>query len=137
MIVIDASIAAVWLYDDESEILADVALDILSSEGAFAPLLWRYEIRNLLLMGVRRRRIDQDMAEERLKAVETLPVVIDQEANLNIALQFAHTYELSFYDALYLELADRLNAKLVTLDKALLGAAQAENIAFSYPNQNM
>ena len=122
--------AAVWLYDDESEILAETVLTQLMSEEGYAPLLWQYEIRNLLLMGLRRSRIDDEMMTERLKAVETLPIIIDTEANLEAAVSLAQKHRLSFYDALYLELACRRNAKLATLDKALFGAADIEGVAF-------
>ena len=136
MIVIDASVAAVWLFDDESEALAETVLTMLASQECYAPVLWQYEIRNLLLTGVRRSRIDEDIMVERLNAVESLPILIDREAQLDVATSLAQRHALSFYDALYLELALRRNAGLATLDKALLSAARAEGAVFQ-ANQNI
>lgn len=129
MLVIDTSIAAAWLFDDESDAIADDAISSLEFADGLAPLLWRYEIRNLLLMGVRRERLDYDMMIERLSAVENLPIIIDGQANLNTALRLAQKHKLSFYDALYLELAMRKTAQLASLDKTLVEAALEENIA--------
>ncbi len=43
-------------------------------------------------------------------------------------LTLARTHRLTFYDALYLELAQRRQATLATLDNALLRAADTEGV---------
>ena len=50
----------------------------------------------------------------------------DHEPNFHATMQLALTHNLTFYDALYLELAIRRNAQLATLDSALSRAATAE-----------
>lgn len=128
MLVIDASIAAAWIYDDEQSTVADRAMEQLTEQEGIAPVLWQYEIRNLLLMGVRRGRIDAHGMHQRLQALETLPIAIDHEAGLPQALALAEKYRLSFYDALYLELTDRCGGVLATLDKKLATAAREERL---------
>ncbi len=47
---------------------------------------------------------------------------------MNIAFALAEKHGLSFYDAIYLELAKRHGAALATLDNALAGAAADEGL---------
>ncbi len=130
-IIVDASIAADWLLDDEFDPRAVAALDLLERDGAVVPQLWHYEVRNALLTAERRRRVPQDGIKERLDALRGLPIVTDQEARLPEALELARTHRLSFYDALYLELATRRGAPLATLDRDLDRASVAEGVGIA------
>jgi hypothetical protein len=47
--VIDASIAACWVFRDEEHHQADLALRRLAEEDAIAPSLWWFELRNVLI----------------------------------------------------------------------------------------
>ncbi len=51
--------------------------------------------------------------------------------DLQSAFDLARAHELSFYDALYLELAKREDAELATLDGALGRTAVAEGVLLS------
>ena len=64
--------------------------------------------------------------DERLNALKGLPIRTDDEPDLQSAFDLARAHNLSFYDALYLELAKRESAELATLDVALGQAAGAE-----------
>ena len=66
---------------------------------------------------------------ERLGYLSTLPIHTDQQPDYDAAMQFARTHNLTFYDALYLELAIRRDAQLATLDSALSQAAAAEGLS--------
>ena len=65
---------------------------------------------------------------ERLNAVQDLPIRTDTEPDLSIAFALAERHGLSFYDAIYLELAKRHAAPIATLDKALDQAATGEGL---------
>ncbi len=95
------------------------------------PPLWHYEVRNALLMAERRGRVTGDAATERLNSLEGLPIATDQDANLRVTFDLAREHRLSFYDALYLELATRREAPLTTLDGRLAMAAAAEGLDVS------
>ena len=69
-----------------------------------------------------------DGAAERLDSLRRLPILTDQEADLKAAFDLAREHGLSFYDALYLELAKRRKAPLATLDIQLARAATAERV---------
>ena len=128
VLVIDASIAAAWLFDDEDDRRAAAALTRIETDAALVPQLWHLEVRSALLAAERRGRIRADEIDDRLRFLQELPVRTDAEPNLGDAFALARTRRLSFYDALYLELARRRGAALATLDAALARAAAAEGV---------
>ena len=127
--VLDASVAADWLLEDEADPIAATALGLLKREGAIVPDLWHFEMRNTLLVAERRGRLASDEVEERVDAIKTLPVSTDEEPNLDAAFALAREYGLSFYDAIYLELATRREVEIATLDAALVRTAVAEGLS--------
>jgi predicted nucleic acid-binding protein len=131
--VLDASVAAAWLLDDEDEVRADAALARLETEVALVPQFWHLEVRSALLGAERRGRIRVDEVDERLRRLGELPVRTDAEPHIVTAFALARTHRLSMYDAVYLELAQRSDAPLATLDKALTHAAGAAGLALTEP----
>lgn len=127
-LILDASIAAAWLFDDESEPRADSVLTRLAEEEAIVPQHWHLEVRNALIVGERRGRIRPNEVDERLIYLRILPVRTDSKPDLEAAFSVARIHGLSFYDALYLELARRKNLPLATLDGPLGAAAVAEGL---------
>ena len=128
VLVLDASIAAAWLLQDESEPRAEAALARLAEQSAFVPQLWRLEIRNVLLTAERQGRLAAAEAVEALDDLSELPILIDTTPDLDAARALARAHQLSYYDALYLELAQRRNGTLATLDTALARAAIAAGV---------
>lgn len=127
-VVIDASIAANWLFNDEDDARADAALAALETSHGLIPQLWHYEMRNVLLVAHRRKRISAEGLAERVAALSDLPLETDNDPDLAVALSLAGKHGLSFYDGLYLELACRRGAELASLDGRLLAAAKAEEV---------
>jgi predicted nucleic acid-binding protein len=91
------------------------------------PALWHYEINNLLRSAHRRKRLTEEDAREALETLNQVPLVIEdlpegpaKKRMLHLALQF----DLSSYDAAYLELADRHKIPLHTADTKLKAAAK-------------
>ena len=68
------------------------------------------------------------MSEERLDALAELPIQTDGDPNFRAAMDLARKHGITFYDALYLELALRMTAELATLDNALARAAANEGL---------
>ena len=108
-----------------------MALERLKEEGAVVPNLWHLETRNALLAAERRGRLSAEAVDERLDSLKGLPIRTDQGPDLQSALNLARSHGLSFYDALYLELAKRESSELATLDGALGRAAAAEGVPLS------
>jgi predicted nucleic acid-binding protein len=126
--VLDASMAVAWCFE-ERQPLADHTLDLAKTSEPWAPAILWFELRNAALMGIRRGRVTADGAVELLARIERiriavapLPLVADPIFTL------AHRHRLTFYDAAYLELAQRERIELATLDAALARAAAAEGV---------
>ena len=129
VLILDASIAAAWLFSDETAPRAEAVLARLAEDGAFVPQLWHLEIRNVLLVAERRGRVSAEQATAFLDALSELPIVTDTTPDLAVAFALARAHGLSFYDALYLELAQRRDGTLATLDSVLARAAAAAGLS--------
>ncbi len=127
-LVVDASVVIAWLFDDEEEPRANSLLELLEENGPLVPHLWHLETRNVLLVAERRGRLSAGGVKERIDALKGLPIRTDDEPDLQSAFALARAHGLSFYDALYLELAKRESTELVTLDGTLGRAAVAERV---------
>ena len=130
MPVIDASVGVAWLLPDESNTRADAIYVRLQTDGGLVTQHWHFEIRNALLRAERRRRMDADLVGDHLVRLSEIVALIetDEAPDLDAAFSLARRHSLSFYDALYLELALRRNMSLATLDSALERASSAEGL---------
>ena len=126
--VLDASVAAAWLLEQQASSRADLALSRLEEDAALVPQLWHLEVRNCLLVATRRARLTAGTAAQRLEALRALLIRTDSQPDLAVALTLAERHSLSFYDAIYLELAKRHAAPIATLDKTLAQAAAAQGL---------
>ena len=127
-LVVDASVSAVWFIEDETHPVADATFKSLDTIEAIVPQIWHFEIRNVLLMAARRGRIQWREISSHLKAINVLPIETDKEPELDAAMELARDHRLTFYDAMYLELAIRRNAQFASLDNALARAAANEGL---------
>jgi predicted nucleic acid-binding protein len=127
--VLDSSIVGCWCFPDEANPTADAAFDRLRSEEAIVPVLWWFEVRNVLVINERQGRIDPADSAAFLADLETLQIRFDRVPASETVLALARTHRLTFYDAAYLELAGRLGAPLATLDRKLAAAARAAGVA--------
>jgi predicted nucleic acid-binding protein len=130
-IVIDASVALAWGFPDEASDYADAVLLALEDEAVLVPAIWALEITNALLVGERRKRIRAPDVRRFVELLEGLNIV--EEAlpfadTVSNVLPLVREYNLSAYDAAYLDVAVRHAAPLATLDAALQEAAHAGGI---------
>lgn len=126
--VLDASTTAAWCFPDETNPAGDQAFDLLDQEDAVVPALWWVEIRNILIVGERRGRIDATESARFLSDLDQLPIHIDREPVGDVVMALARKHALSVYDAVYLELASRLASPIATLDRTLAAAAHASGV---------
>jgi len=127
--VLDASIAACWAFEDENHPAAALALERIRTDEALVPGIWWFEVRNTLIDNERRGRLSQADTAIFLRGLSRLGVTIDRAPEESAVLALARTHRLSFYDASYLELAQREGLPLVTLDHDLRKAARAAGTA--------
>lgn len=127
--VLDASVTLGWCFQDEQQYLTAI-VSVMLTDGARAkvPGIWWFEVRNAALTGIRRQRVSIKDVERFLSQISNAPIdrtaVPDDRPILELALR----HRLTFYDAAYLELAQRENIALATLDQALARAATAEGV---------
>lgn len=126
--VLDASITAAWALPDESSALADNLLTLAQTDGAVVPSLWWYEIRNILLVAERRKRILAADADAFLRSLARMAIAEQESGDGPAVLRLARLHQLSVYDAAYLELAIREGLPLGTLDRDLARAARQEDV---------
>jgi len=126
--VVDSSIALTWCFEDEATEAADALLVRLTHDGAHAPSLWPLEVLNALVVAQRRGRITSKERHDRVALLHALPIILDTDTAdqaWTITDLLAERHGLTLYDATYLELAQRLNLPLATLDAELRTAANA------------
>lgn len=126
--VLDASVTACWAFHDETHPHADAALVRIKTDQAIAPSLWWFELRNILVENERRRRLSEVDTAAFLRDIAIFAVELDLTPETNEVLRLARTYQLSVYDAAYLELSLRKSSPMATLDTALIKAARAESV---------
>ena len=95
-----------------------------------APHLLLAEAANVLLRKRRRDELSAQELRELLQAVESLPIRLCEHGPLLFpACALAEAHALSAYDALYLAVAERHGARLITNDEGLAKVARAIGLA--------
>jgi predicted nucleic acid-binding protein len=131
-LVLDTSATLAWIYDEETTEAIRALFDRVADEGAMVPALWRLEVANSLTVAMRRHRIDAEFRRAALADLALLDISTDQHTDgqaWSETLHLADRYRLTVYDAAYLELAQRREVPLATLDQDLRAAAQAAGTA--------
>jgi predicted nucleic acid-binding protein len=130
--VADASVATAWVVESQSSHATDQLL--VEAEGGspvHVPVLWMFEVANALLILKRRRRIDQQEYDQaRLDLRDFRPRVDGESPQLAMGSisELAERYDLSVYDAVYLELTLRKAVPLASRDAALNKAAKRAGV---------
>ena len=127
-LVLDSSATLAWIYSDETTDPIRRLFDAVADDGAVAPALWRLEIANSLTVAVRRGRIDANFRRAVLSDLALLDITTDDHTDVHAwgeTLSVADRFQLTVYDAAYLELAQRRNLPLATLDRELRVAAKS------------
>lgn len=129
-LILDASAALAWLVDridpDEAR-LADAVLRTIQAGSALVPALWFPEVANGVLQAERRRVIGISMSASFIGLVSTLPIEEDRARPSDVygtVLTLARAYELTAYDATYLEVVLRTGGVLATFDRQLAEATR-------------
>jgi len=122
--------------DDKSKEAAVFIEKLIGMHGQLVvPQLFWFEIGNVLLNA---SKIKKDGSPARISTkqlmkieqlISDLPIYTDLQPDTETRIrirQMAQEYELTYYDASYLELAERKGIELKTFDKQLLNALNAK-----------
>jgi len=129
--VIDASVILAWHDPRENNSYADGILDCLEKETAITPPLCCLEVNNILRLFEKKELITALDLEKAVAFMDCLPILRDRIAvdfSMPLVLNLSRAYELTMYDACYLELAVRLNLPLASLDSDLIKAAKTAKV---------
>lgn len=129
-IVIDASITGVFLLSDEiTDHSAAIRAQLLRSDLIFAAH-WQLEVASILVKAVRRQRLPPADRTSRLAEVDEMLAAgrVEGAATPRAIFDLAMLSGLTVYDAVYLELAERLDATLATNDDALIAVARTRGV---------
>jgi predicted nucleic acid-binding protein len=130
--VVDASVTLAWFIDGEATPFTEAVLSRLDAESAFVPPIWTYEVANVLMMSERRGCMTRAQVTAALDRLRGLPIEVDEDSMAHAwdqVLELARQFNLSVYDASYLDLAGRLRLALATNDDRMRGAALGFGLA--------
>ena len=113
--VVVASVAVKWFVVKE---LSDVARELMvSDQDLHAPRLMASEVANALWRKARLHEIEHDTAIILMSHIPDLPVFWDADENIAAqAFRIALTLDRPVYDCVYLALAYRIGAVVLTAD---------------------
>jgi predicted nucleic acid-binding protein len=131
--VLDNTVAMAWCFTEEATEFTKTLLSRLSNltDSAVVPALWLYEVANVVELAVRKGRIPGEKALAFLDSLADLPIEVENPSRTQVFVTvrtLAGQYQLTGYDAAYLELAIRHQLPLASLEKALSRAALAAGL---------
>jgi len=126
--VVDSSIGVAWAHPAQASSDADTLLaSIRAGTKMVIPTLWYPEVANVLMVLQRRNKLSSDTRAAALAFLDSFEFIIDDEsirAALRKTSDLAEKYDLTVYDATYLEVALRRNLPLASRDRELNNAAR-------------
>ena len=129
--VVDASVALALCLPDEASVEAERFIDKARPAVCWVPSLWWYEIANAIAVARKRGRLDETEVVQALEQLALLTFQTDLEIGFDTLRRLyalSGDYQLSCYDAAYLELAQRRRLGLATLDRRLRAAARGAGV---------
>jgi predicted nucleic acid-binding protein len=131
--VLDASVALAWFVDNPVPSYATrVRKSLLHGVRAVVPALWHLEMANGFAVAERRGILTAADAGQGMTHIEQLLAQAIESStdfvSMRQALTTALAFQLSAYDAVYLDTARRERLPLATLDRRLLAAASQAGV---------
>ncbi|MBK7767628.1 MAG: type II toxin-antitoxin system VapC family toxin [Sulfuritalea sp.] len=128
--VVDNSVVSGWYLARQATPYTDAVLDQLRIDTAIVPPLWELELVNVARTAMKRSILTDDEARLATSFILSLPITVDRSiVPPERVLSLAITYDLTAYDAAYLELSLRLKLPIAAKDGALRGAAEKAGVS--------
>ncbi|MCW9059443.1 MAG: type II toxin-antitoxin system VapC family toxin [Gammaproteobacteria bacterium] len=129
--VLDNSVVMRWLFVDGSRADKEYSIGILSllediENQAVTPSIWPLEVANVLARGESQGLLTEARSAEFSGLLERMAIQVEVDTSAHAVgsiQQLARRFNLSSYDASYLDLALRNGIPLATIDKELMRAA--------------
>jgi predicted nucleic acid-binding protein len=131
--VLDNSVTMRWCFDAGAHPYADHVLERLETSAgeAFVPVLWRYEVSSVLARAQIKGFLPAHKGATFLVSLADLAINVDPDSAGHVLTRvhkLAIQYRLTSYDAAYLELAQRRNLSMATLDDELRAACRSAGV---------
>lgn len=128
--VLDNSVVTGWYVRSQATDYTEAIATRLETDRALVPALWQLEFANVLKTACTRGTLSIDTARLITDTVGALPIEVDTglAPGARQLLELALRYQLSSYDAAYLELAMRHGIPLASQDVKLREAAVAAGV---------
>ena len=133
-LVLDNSVTMRWCFGDGKVSELDYAADVaraLRTDSAVVPSIWGLEVANVLTRAEFQKAITKDQSAAFLALLGAMRIDIDTSTGnhaLTDTLLHTRRYRQTAYDASYLELAQRTQFPLATLDADLRKAAKRAGV---------
>ncbi len=135
--VLDASVALCWFFPGQKTPYTEAVLNqVAGGDEAIVPGIWPLEMVNSLLVAVRHKAITPAQFDEFITDLKDLPIAIDLgggSRTYSSIVRLCRQFQLSSYDATYLDLALIEGIPLASLDKNLRAAAKASGVELRRP----
>ena len=118
--------------DEKNQRVEKAHAAVADDELIYVPQLFWYEITNIFKNMLRRKRYSYDEVRQFYQPLAAIRLTCDSETGIDYSkklLRLCNDYNLSSYDAAYLELAERKNAVLYTLGETFSAAAKRHGVA--------
>ena len=126
--VFDSSfVGAIIIPDEQNPRVNKMQASIRENEDIFVPQLLWYEMANIFKNLIRRKRYAYEEIVQFFPLLDAIRLINDFETGSEYSeklLRLCNDYNISSYDAAYLELAGRKKATLCTMDENLKAAAK-------------
>jgi predicted nucleic acid-binding protein len=124
--VVDCSITGAWFLDESNTYALNILDKLTPHSSLWVPVLWHYEFANMLTVARRQTSLSKIDTDNILRKIKLLPFKIDvpSSSNRDDIIELSMQYNLTAYDAAYLELCLRKTLSLSTLDRQLITAAK-------------
>ncbi len=128
----DASVVVALLVKDSPMDIPNAVLDAID-DGAIVtvPPHFQLEVANFLVQAQRRGTLSASSAQQALRYLQHLPITVDTPMHTQIftdVIAIAQRNGITSYDAAYIHCARTRGARLASLDKQLLAAAESEGV---------
>lgn len=137
--IVDASVALCWYFEDQTTAYTEAVFECLAQgDEALVPAVWPLEMVNGLVVAWRQKSIRSEQLEDFIADLKDLPIEVDAQGcdrAYSSIFRMSCRYQLSSYDAAYLDLAVFQGLPLATLDKNLRAAARHARIEIFDPRK--
>jgi predicted nucleic acid-binding protein len=125
-------VGSIIIPDEKNAGVNKIHTSMGEDDDILIPQMFWYEIANIFMNLIRRKRYIYDDVCKFIAPLAALRLICDNETGIDYTqklLRLSNEYNISSYDAAYLELAGRKKAALCTLDENLSNAAKKYGVA--------